>query len=245
MQRGDDVTELQHLLSTLGFALGRIDGICGSKTAAATTDFQRNSGLAADGICGPETIDSLRRFTRHLGAATAVSEILEAESLRQASNSLHGCRVAIGEQGGLDAAVTAIRRMLVDEGATVLTLHHPDWSSQAEQSNRFGADAFIGLQIRRGDPRTCFYRSDHSVSRGGEVLATLVAQDLEAVIGSISAHGMRLPILRETRMPAILCRLGDAGAVVANNAAIARSIRASLRTWVADRLGEGDFPACT
>jgi N-acetylmuramoyl-L-alanine amidase len=245
MQRGDDVAELQRLLSTLGFALGRIDGILGPNTSAALADFQRNSGVAADAICGPETIDTLHRFSAHLGAVTDVSQVLEAESLRHSSQSLQGCRVAIGEQGGLDAAVTAIRRMLVDDGATVLTLHHPDWSSQAEQANRFEADVFIGLQIRPDEPRICFFQSDHSVSRGGQVLAAALGDDLSMVIGAIAPHGMRLPLLRETRMPTVLCRLGDVHALVGHNAEVAGAIQSALRRWVTDRLGEGHDPGPT
>lgn len=54
--RGEDVKRLQRLLvmmKLLGYE--EIDGVFGSKTAAAVKDFQQSAGLAVDGIVGPQT----------------------------------------------------------------------------------------------------------------------------------------------------------------------------------------------
>ena len=54
--RGDDVKELQELLTALGYAPGEIDGYYGVKTAAAVKEFQRaTGGLEVDGDYGPLT----------------------------------------------------------------------------------------------------------------------------------------------------------------------------------------------
>ncbi len=57
--RGDDVADLQRLLTSLGFPMDQIDGIHGQHTADALVDFQLNAGLVPDGVCGPVTIDFL------------------------------------------------------------------------------------------------------------------------------------------------------------------------------------------
>lgn len=57
--RGSDVSELQSTLNNLGYGLS-VDGIFGSKTAAAVRDYQANNGLSVDGIVGTNTWNSLK-----------------------------------------------------------------------------------------------------------------------------------------------------------------------------------------
>ncbi len=57
--RGSAVTSLQEQLKAAGFDPGPIDGIYGSKTAAAVKAYQKANGLAVDGIAGPKTFASL------------------------------------------------------------------------------------------------------------------------------------------------------------------------------------------
>ena len=45
----DQRTELQEVLASLGFDVGGIDGIIGTKTRDAIRGFQKARGLAADG----------------------------------------------------------------------------------------------------------------------------------------------------------------------------------------------------
>ncbi len=56
---GQDVSDLQLILQSLGYNPGAIDGIYGSRTMNAVIEFQRNSGLVADGIAGPDTFDMI------------------------------------------------------------------------------------------------------------------------------------------------------------------------------------------
>lgn len=53
--RGDDVRELQTLLTARGFDAGAVDGIFGSATESAVRAFQSARGLTVDGICGLAT----------------------------------------------------------------------------------------------------------------------------------------------------------------------------------------------
>jgi N-acetylmuramoyl-L-alanine amidase len=45
---------------------------------------------------------------------------------------------------------------------------------------------------------------------------------------------MRLPILRETRMPAVMCYLGPADEVVRRGSEIADALAAAAAAWSAD-----------
>lgn len=61
--RGPEVTELQKKLVSLGYVVGKVDGIYGSKTKAAVTRFQKERGLKVDGIAGAQTIKELKLMT--------------------------------------------------------------------------------------------------------------------------------------------------------------------------------------
>lgn len=61
--QGDDVKDLQALLTLLGFYTGEVDGFYQTSTAAAVTAFQTAAGLQTDGVVGPAT------WTRLLPAA--------------------------------------------------------------------------------------------------------------------------------------------------------------------------------
>jgi N-acetylmuramoyl-L-alanine amidase len=44
--------------------------------------------------------------------------------------------------------------------------------------------------------------------------------------------GMRLPVLRETKMPAVLCRIGPPDAAVTRSTEVARAIAGAVLAWV-------------
>ena len=56
---GTVVTQIQKKLAAEGYYRASIDGIYGSRTAAAVRSYQKDRGLKVDGICGPETLASL------------------------------------------------------------------------------------------------------------------------------------------------------------------------------------------
>lgn len=64
---GDEVTALQKALVEAGYTL-TVDGIYGSKTAAAVTSYQKRYGLTQDGIAGTKTLSSMGLATGESGA---------------------------------------------------------------------------------------------------------------------------------------------------------------------------------
>ncbi|RNC28588.1 MAG: Spore cortex-lytic enzyme [Candidatus Dichloromethanomonas elyunquensis] len=61
--RGPEVADLQKRLSRLGYVIGPIDGIYGTRTQARVKLFQKEHGLTSDGIAGSRTIAELKRLT--------------------------------------------------------------------------------------------------------------------------------------------------------------------------------------
>jgi N-acetylmuramoyl-L-alanine amidase len=241
MVRGDDVAELQRLLGALGFDAGRVDGIFGPRTADALGEFQRNAGLTTDGICGTATVTELRRLTSRSDDDT-VARVREAERLRGAPRQLLGRRLAVGESGGLAVLADAVERALSDAGAIVAVLHHPDETVQAEAANRFEAEAFVGLVLTdEAGCRAAFYANEGFESVGGRRLAELAVAELSTAATGFTCTapiGMRLPVLRETRMPAIVCELGPPQAVVEHAPDVVVALTRAITNWVESPLRE-------
>lgn len=230
MLRGDDIAEVQRRLGALGFDAGRIDGILGPETAAAVEEFQRNVGLVPDGICGRETILALCSLSDRLDHAHSVHALREQEALRGAPPTLAGWRVAVGEQGGLDVVTAALRRILAEHGATVLTVHDPDWSRHARQANSFAAGVYLGVMLREAPSDVCFFATDGFESHPGHELACRIADQLTDRAPQV--RGMRLPVLRETRMPAVLCRLDQRRWLNRRTPRVAREVTTALTAWI-------------
>lgn len=240
MQRGDDVANLQRGLGALGFDAGRVDGIFGPETDAALRDFQRNVGLAVDdGILGPKTLKMLLRVSTRSNPREVVAEIRERQRLREAPRTLTGRRVVVGETGGLAALADSIRRVLVRAGSSVVTLHDPDESVQASQANRLQGDVYIGLRLELDAPGcTTAYFMGYSggSSEGGRRLAEAVQAAVPMALGipDRGVNGMRLTVLRETRMPAVVVELGPPVVVVEHGVDVAAALARALRAWVCD-----------
>ncbi|MGI8940147.1 MAG: peptidoglycan-binding protein [Iamia sp.] len=237
MVRGDDVIDLQARLGGLGFLDDRVDGILGPRSRQALQDFQRNCGLTVDGICGPETITELVRLDART-PTTVKAGVVERARLRSTPRELAGRRVVIGDLGGVGALAVATERALQAAGATVVVTSHPDGSAQAQEANALEADVYLGL--RANDESLCaFYSSPAFTSEGGQRLATLLAEGLSGA-GALDAvvlpAGMRVPVLRETRMPAVVCELAPPRAVVERCPVLAVLVRDTLGAWVADPL---------
>ena len=66
-----------------------------------------------------------------------------------------------------------------------------------------------------------------------------VRQQLEAVLhGELEPAGLRLPILRETRMPAVWCRIGPAPLVVERAAAVTAALSDAVTAWCRQPIDE-------
>jgi N-acetylmuramoyl-L-alanine amidase len=235
MLRGDDIADLQLRLGSLGFDAGRADGIFGPETEHAVADFQRNAGLTSDGVAGPQTIAELVRLSVRADTSRPVAQVREHEELRLRPRELAGLRVAVGQNGPFHALVHLVGRQIREQGAVVLEEHHPDWSTQARNANEFAAQVF--LAITPGDQDSCdiaYFATTSYTSDGGRHLAEVCAKLLPPALGleAGTSTGMRLAILRETRMTAVLCRLGSPARVVSNNARLAAALVDALHSWV-------------
>ncbi len=236
MFRGDDVADLQQRLSALGFDSGRVDGIFGQATAVALADFQRNMGLAVDGILGASTLRELRRVAPRHSGPELVSAVRDRERLRVAPRTLDGRRIAIGEEGGLDVLVGAVRKRLAGAGARVITLLSPTGSLQAAAANSAEVEVYVGLRLDpdRVSCSAAYYAGYSYESAGGRRLAELVHPRAAAALGvpSEGIRGMSLPILRETRMPSVVCEIGPAATVVRETSRLADAIVDAFSAWV-------------
>jgi len=236
MLRGDDVAELQQRLCSLGFDTGRVDGIFGDRTARALADFQGNAGLPVDPIVGGATLRELIRLESRHDQPQLVSSVRARALLRDAAPTLTGRHVAVGESGGLGSVTAALRRRLLPSGTFVTELHHPDDSTQALQANELGVDVYLGLRLNPTASvcSTSYWSGYRDQSQGGKLLAELVQRSVPEALGVTDggSFGMSLPILRETRMPAVLVEVGPASIVVEGAARLAAALSSALGEWV-------------
>ncbi|MFM8563104.1 MAG: peptidoglycan-binding protein [Acidimicrobiia bacterium] len=227
--RGDDVEELQRLLSRLGFDVGRIDGIFGALAARAVRHFQENAGLDIDGVCTAETVAVLRRLSKMTGDGPGIAAVRDAEHART-GHPLAGRRVAVGRFGGHTDVADALTEALRDHGAMLLDAGDGDPAQQGATSNLFGADVYVGIEVNDSDPaRVAYYSVPAFESAGGRALAHLVERHLRDVVPRLTVQGMRLPILRETKMPAVLLSFGPSAA--GSSRRIADAIFLALLAW--------------
>jgi N-acetylmuramoyl-L-alanine amidase len=222
--RGDDVKYLQARLHALGFDSGREDGIFGPDTDAAVRTFQREYAIAEDGIFGPRTNAALTglRVDRP-GTSARLREDLQREhrSLQAAVVVIdpgHGGedRGRVGERGLCEADICwDLAQRLADQtvaaGARVrftrTESEAPDVSERAQRANEFAADVLLSIHLNWHDDATAEGASTYhfSTSRNGEHLAHLVQGQLVGLgVRDCRYHPVNYPLLRETRMPAVL-----------------------------------------
>lgn len=233
MLRGDDVAELQLRLGSMGFDAGRVDGIFGTDTAGAVEEFQLNSGLVADGVCGPETTAALLRMSARVTPAT-VATVRERAKLQRAPRRLTEQHIMIASTSTMPAVAGELATGLRRSGATVSEAC--DWpeSERIDEANRLEVDVYLGL-LPSGEAscRVAYFATEGFVSPGGQRLAGILGQRLPAALGIDRAdvRGMRLPVLRHTRMTAVQCLIGPPGLVQARLSPLARSIEGCLDSW--------------
>jgi N-acetylmuramoyl-L-alanine amidase len=231
MVRGDDVRTLQSRLNVFGFDAGREDGIFGPRTDGALREFQRNVGLPDDGIAGYTTVQAFARLRPETYEPLAPA-LREREALRQLSPvQMLGAVIAIdpghgvddpgaaGPTGLLESTVAyqlaeALAGLLRTRGAEPFLLRgaedDPPPSARARVANDAGARLLIGMHMNsQAEPEaegtTVFYcgREDWS-SPAGHRLAELIQRELTSLgLVDCRTHPKWLPILRETRMPAV------------------------------------------
>jgi N-acetylmuramoyl-L-alanine amidase len=125
--------------------------------------------------------------------------------------------------------------MVRNAGAEALALDDPDSTVQARTANQFDAEVYIGLEARACQGvEVAFYSAPSYTSPAGRTLAYLVQQHLQplAVATTIDVKGLRLPILRETRMPAVMVTMGPVHSIVDQAAQVAVALSTALDQWI-------------
>ena len=237
--RGDDVAELQTQLNRLGFNCGRVDGIYGQSVVEAVSEFQRNMGITANGICSPEFIEFLKQMSSQSGAGPGVAAVRESIDLGK-TDARDDARLVIGYFTGGTQLAHAILRT-AKQSHPLATSVDADASFQAQAANQFAADVYIGCEVSNDDGCIIyFYEVPTFVSVGGRNLALRVAAAISSRVPELSvrAIGIRHPVLRETKMPAILCSMGPADLVALTTSSLALAITDAFDAWREDPLHE-------
>lgn len=206
---GDDVQDLQRRLSDLGFTLGRVDGIFGTKTDAALREFQRNVGMPTDGTCGWNTVVALRRLARAVRGGRP--ERLWDEHAHASNRTGIADKVIVLDPGhggpdpgveghGLSEAVIAddlarrVEGRLAAIGTQVLLTRPPSRflhntvseADRARIANEVAADLMISLHADgspSGRPHgvaAYYFGSTHNESELGRSFADLVIAEIVA-----------------------------------------------------------------
>jgi N-acetylmuramoyl-L-alanine amidase len=237
--RGDDVGTLQSSLGRLGFDCGRVDGIFGPATARALAEFQRNCGVDVDGVCGPTTVRALQVNAARSGSGPGVAAIRELQQLSAVGTSLRELRVVVGQFGGLGTLTRHVARVLRHHGAKVITADELDPSLHAAAANRYGATVYVGFEARTDERASiAYYATAGFESAGGRALAERIAAAFEMaeLVPPVQISGMRLPVLRETRMTAVVCEIGPVQRIVDAAPAAAELVVSALAAWAASPL---------
>ena len=230
---------MQTALGRLGFDCGRVDGIFGPATSRALEEFQRNCGVEPDGVCGPATVRALEINAAHTGTGPGVAAVRELEQLRVVGSSLQQLRVVVGQFGGFGTLARHVAKSLRQQGARVITADELDPSLHAAAANRYAATAYIGFEPQteaRAD--IAYYATEGFESQGGHALADRLAASFAAArkLPPSRTQGMRLPVLRETRMTAVVCSLGPVQRIVDAAPTVSDAVVGALGAWVASPL---------
>ncbi len=83
--QGEEVKNIQRVLKGKGYYSGNIDGIFGTATKKAVTQFQKDNGLTADGVVGEKTLKALELSKSETGGYSSadfdlLARIISAES---------------------------------------------------------------------------------------------------------------------------------------------------------------------
>lgn len=238
LMRGEDVVTLQQRLTTLGFDLGKVDGLFGIRTDKALKEFQQSVGIEVDGILGAETFKAFERLARTVtgGRSEKLRQSVLLDSIR---TGIAGKTIVIDPgHGGSDTGVSgfgiyeanvvsAIAHKLQGKlsafGASVaLTrplIHstNPTENERANLCNDINADFVISLHCdvatskdARGIAIFHFGSELGGWSHAGQRAAGRVhAAVLEHThAADCKVHARTWEILRLTRMPAIRVEVG-------------------------------------
>ena len=134
-----------------------------------------------------------------------------------------------------DLLLYQLSRLQATAGAMVVPVDEPDPSTHAQTANRFQADVYLGLDARAlGGAEINFYAVPSFESVSGRALAARLSVSLKTrgIADQVDLVGRRLPVLRETRMPAVLCTIGPARWVSEQAPSLAGALVDSVCGWI-------------
>ena len=105
---------------------------------------------------------------------------------------------------------------------------------------------YLGLKIENSShSQTNYFSTPGFLSEGGYRLAHHCATGLDHALRSsyvppTEAAGRQVPVLRQTRMPAVLCTLAPPSAVVLATAEIAAALAMAITRWLANPAADPD-----
>jgi N-acetylmuramoyl-L-alanine amidase len=232
---GDDVAALQRDLNALGFDPEYVDGVFGPATLRAVMDFQQNRHMAEDGIVGPEFVEELTlmvRATRKAGRDVLRERVwLNALPSRLAGQHVFVdpfCRDDHEAALTWDAAIGAASGFRELGAIPVLSRSadtRPPERLRASQANQAAADMVISFALPGNDISGVYYFcSSLTRSEAGEALAAAVGARL-----GLPPVGRVMPILSETRAPAIVV------GVPTPSARVGRGVARGIESWLSTR----------
>ncbi len=226
MMRGDDVAELQARLNSLGFDAGNVDGIFGPETLSGLLDFQRNRHMAEDGIAGLTVAGELKlvaRATQKHGREA----VRERQWLGTLPPTIAGQHIFIDPECRTppESAATWVAAMETSSSLQILGARPeisrsidttPPPRLRSQKANKLDTDIVVGLLVPEdGEDSVYYFSSEHSRSEAGMAIALHIADRL-----GVRSLGRTLPILKETRSPAVVVAMRSmnrrTGKVIAN-----------------------------
>lgn len=238
LMRGDDVSALQRRLTTLGFNVGRVDGIFGPLTDAALREFQRGVGVESDGTAGVQTFRALERLGRSIvgGRPERLRQHVQLDALRTGISDkvividpAHGVDEPGNTRGHLTEAhlvgelASRIEGRLAALGTSVLLTRPVDGpalsdADRAAFANDTGADLFVSLHIDAcASPQASGVAAFHygaapdaGWSHSGERAARRIQGAILAAepMADCRVQHKTWELLRLTRMPAVWLEAG-------------------------------------
>ena len=229
MMRGDDVSSLQALLNSLGFDTGKVDGVFGPDTLAGLLDFQHNREMAEDGISG-EIVNAELRLMALATQKPGREAVRERQWLASLPRTIAGQRIYLDPEcrdpregtEAWTASVAAFSALQLLGALPTISRSidtNPPARLRAQRANRLDTDVVVGFLLVGNDHEGVYYfHSEHSRSEAAMEVATRLAERLD-----VTPRGKTLPMLKETRSPAVVVALRSmnrrTGRVVANSLA--------------------------
>ena len=232
MLRGEDVSELQRAMGSLGFNPGKVDGIFGPDTQNAVELFQRNSGLIVDSIFGPNCLIALKKLGNR-NEQQSVAILQERERIISKTQNGGIPHIALGDLGGFSAVLSESAKILREAHINADLIQHYDISEHAKYSNKRGVDLYIGLYpVQKKEKSISYYAAKGFESPGGVSFTQFLSKELSPLFSeTIDIHGRSEQVLRETKMPAVVLRIGPTKDLVEVAPQLSLALKKAIFAW--------------